>query len=84
MKGIFQDTRSPELKHTRLQMGHKATGLVKLAHKYNLKVHPYTVRKDSLPAYAGTMEELLTILFDDLKVNGVFTDFGDIAVKYLN
>ena len=59
------------------------TGLVEMAHLLNLKVHPYTLRKDRLPDYAETFEDLLHIFFNLAQVDGVITDFPDQAMKYL-
>jgi len=59
------------------------SNFVLLAHKYKLKVHPYTFRADSLPSYAKDMETLLRIFIYDVGVDGVFTDFPDRAVKFL-
>ena len=61
----------------------KLTGLVKMAHLLNLKVHPYTLRKDRLPGYAETFEDLLHIFFNLAQVDGVITDFPDQAMKFL-
>lgn len=58
--------------------------LVKDAHDRQLVVHPYTFRRDSLPQYANSMEELLRIFYFLLGVNGVFTDFPDEAVRLLH
>ncbi|NNE38303.1 MAG: glycerophosphodiester phosphodiesterase [Gammaproteobacteria bacterium] len=60
------------------------TSLVKDAHNLNLAVHPYTLRKDNLPAYVSAFDELLDILFNQAGVDGVFTDFPDLAVKFKN
>lgn len=57
--------------------------LVSIAHKYNLKVHPYTHRVDSLPEGFETSDELLNFLINDQRVDGVFTDFADVVLKYL-
>ena len=54
-----------------------------MAHHLNLKVHPYTMRADRLPDYAETFEDLLHIFFNVVQVDGIFTDFPDQAVKYL-
>ena len=62
----------------------KLTGLVKMAHLRNLKVHPYTLRKDRLPSYAETFEDLLHIFFNLAQVDGVITDFPDQAIKFLD
>ena len=61
----------------------KLTGIVSIAHQLNLKVHPYTMREDRLPDYVETFEDLLHIFFNVVQVDGIFTDFPDQAVKYL-
>jgi hypothetical protein len=42
-------------------------------------VHPYTLRRDALPHGFPTLESLLGTLLD-LGIDGVFTDFPDLAV----
>ena len=61
----------------------KLTGIVSIAHQLNLKVHPFTLRKDRLPDYVETFEDLLDVFFNDVQVDGVFTDFPDQAIEYL-
>ncbi|PKH00483.1 glycerophosphodiester phosphodiesterase [Paraglaciecola sp. MB-3u-78] len=58
------------------------TGFVEQAHIAGLKVHPYTFRKDALPENINT-QQTLQLLFKDLKVDGLFTDFTDTVVTYL-
>lgn len=53
------------------------------AKQYGLSVHTYTVRKDKLPEYANSMEELLEALIK-AGANGIFTDFPDLAVQYFS
>ena len=55
---------------------------VKRAHVLGLKVHPYTYRKDSHPGF-DSFEELLRTSFEQLDVDGVFTDFPDLVATYL-
>lgn len=57
------------------------TDLVKRAHDLGLAVHPYTARRDSLQPGFETFGALIDFLFDDLKVDGVFTDFPDLATQ---
>lgn len=57
--------------------------LVRLAHERGLVVHPYTFRRDSMPAVFSSFEEMLLHFFFDIGVDGVFTDFTDIAVNVL-
>jgi glycerophosphoryl diester phosphodiesterase len=61
----------------------RVTKLVELAHELGLVVHPYTFRSDLLPAYAADYAELLEIFLDDIGVDGVFTDFPDLTVEYI-
>lgn len=61
----------------------KITNLVQLAHDLNLVVHPYTFRRDLLPAYAADYGELLEIFLNDIGVDGVFTDFPDLTVEFI-
>ncbi|WP_339723729.1 glycerophosphodiester phosphodiesterase [uncultured Paraglaciecola sp.] len=58
------------------------TGYVKQAHIAGLQVHPYTFRKDALPDNLDT-QQTLQFLFNDLKIDGLFTDFTDTVVNYL-
>ncbi|ACH94493.1 glycerophosphodiester phosphodiesterase [Borrelia recurrentis] len=59
------------------------TGLISLAHKYNMQVYPYTFRIDALPSYVKDPNELLELLFIKAKVDGLFTDFVDISIKFM-
>lgn len=63
----------------------KTTGLVELAHAAGLKVHPYTFRRESdrIPRYATDFENLLDIFFNQVGVDGVFTDFPDLTVRFI-
>nr|BAX56625.1 glycerophosphodiester phosphodiesterase [Borrelia sp. HF] len=61
----------------------KITELISLAHKYNIEVHPYTFRIDELPSYVNNAHELLDLLFNKAKVDGIFTDFTDIVVNFI-
>lgn len=59
------------------------TDLVKLAHAQKLAVHPYTLRVDELPKYAKSADDLLELLFHGAGVDGLFSDFPDVGVKWL-
>ena len=64
--------------------GHlQITPLVADAHQAGLAVHPYTLRRDQLPGYARNFDELLDIFYRQAGVDGLFTDFPDLAVNYL-
>lgn len=58
------------------------TALVEMAHRLNLQVHPYTFRKEEL--VAQDLDEVMSLLFRDVKIDGIFTDFSDIVVRYLS
>jgi len=57
--------------------------LVEKAHKYNLKVHAYTFRTDQLGDFE-TFEELLKVALYDANADGIFTDFPDKVVQFIN
>ena len=59
------------------------TNFVKQAHIADLKVHPYTFRNDALPDNVDT-QQTLQLLFEELKVDGLFTDFTDTVINYLS
>lgn len=59
------------------------TSLVEWAHERNLEVHPYTFRADALPSYVSGFDELLEVFLVRMKVDGIFTDFPDRAVRFL-
>jgi glycerophosphoryl diester phosphodiesterase len=57
--------------------------LVAEAQRLGLEVHPYTFRADALPNFANSYDELLQIYLGELGVDGLFTDFPDRTVRYL-
>lgn len=59
------------------------TPLVGRAHAAGLVVHPYTFRADpgEVPAYARDFEDWVRIAVDVARVDGVFTDFPDRALR---
>jgi glycerophosphoryl diester phosphodiesterase len=59
----------------------KVTDLAARARKAGLKSHPYTLRADELPKCVTSVDELLTALFTEAKVDGLFTDFPDLCIK---
>lgn len=46
-----------------------------------LALHAYTFRRDALPDYARTLEELLEFFWNEIGVDGVFCDHPDVAVR---
>jgi glycerophosphoryl diester phosphodiesterase len=59
----------------------KVTDLTARARKAGLLSHPYTLRADELPNCATTVDELLHVLFNEAKVDGLFTDFPDLIKR---
>lgn len=59
------------------------TGLVKRAHEEGLLVHPFTFRSDDLPRGFKDFDSLLTFMIDGLSIDGLFTDFPGVVVKFL-
>ena len=75
---------------SQIYLGRDASGqtrlsdLVPRARALGLKVHPYTFRRDDLPAGIGSFTELLDVFFRQAGVDGVFTDFPDLVRSYLD
>jgi glycerophosphoryl diester phosphodiesterase len=61
--------------------GPRVTELARLAHDAGLRLHPYTFRRDDLPSYAATLEGWLEFFFAKARVDGVFCDHPDAAVR---
>ena len=59
----------------------QVTDLAARARKAGLKSHPYTLRADELPKCVTSVDELLSVLFNEAKVDGLFTDFPDLCVR---
>ncbi len=60
--------------------------IVAEAHEEHLDVHPFTFRKekDEMPVYAdGSFETFMDIFYNKIGVDGLFTDFPDIAAAFL-
>ncbi len=48
-----------------------------------LQLHPYTVRRETLPPYVRNIDEMYAALFEQAKADGIFTDFPDTLAQYL-
>ncbi|MCW7554415.1 glycerophosphodiester phosphodiesterase [Endozoicomonas gorgoniicola] len=61
------------------------TPMIKAAKQAGLEVHPYTFRADQgrIPTYADGFEDMLDIFLNRVGVDGVFTDFPDRAVQFI-
>lgn len=58
-----------------------STGLVSAAHDVGLIVHPYTFRADQLAPGFESLQEMIRWFVEVLKIDGVFTDFPDMAIE---
>ena len=54
-----------------------------LAKKLDFKIHPYTLRNDALPKGIKSEKQLLILLKDKLKVDGVFSDNINTSIPLL-
>lgn len=63
--------------------GYSLSGLGDAARKAGMRLHSWTLRVDSLPKGVKTPEEALDVAFKQLKLDGLFSDFPDVAVNYL-
>ena len=61
----------------------RTSPLVEAAHKLHLKVHPWTIRRDALPKEVESLDSLHQVLFQQLGVDGAFSDFPDLTVQYV-
>jgi glycerophosphoryl diester phosphodiesterase len=61
----------------------KDPDFVKRAHDAGLLVHPYTLRKDALPSKYSSFDNELNQFYNVYGVDGVFTDFADVAAAFL-
>jgi glycerophosphoryl diester phosphodiesterase len=59
----------------------RASDVAKAAKQAGLLLHPYTFRRDQLPEYAASLDELLELFFAEIGVDGVFCDHPDVAVR---
>jgi glycerophosphoryl diester phosphodiesterase len=58
-----------------------STGLVSMAHELGLLVHPWTFRADQLAPGFESLQEMIRWFVDEIKIDGVFTDFPDMAFE---
>ena len=60
----------------------RITKLAEWAHERGMQINPYTLRADALPSYAKTFDDLLELFLVTIGVDGVFTDFPDLARNF--
>lgn len=59
------------------------TPMVKDVADAKLQLHPYTVRKDALPPFFNNIDEMFQALLIEAGSTGVFTDFPDLGVQFV-
>lgn len=67
-----------------VEQRHDDLAVLPLAHRardLGLSLHPYTFRRDDLPPYVRSLDELLEFFFLNVRVGGVFCDHPDVAVR---
>ena len=80
----YADAIGPSIEQLLLAGMGKTEGnkMVDKAHEFNLKVHAYTFRKDEHPNF-DDFESLLQYGFNDINLDGGFTDFPDTVINFL-
>jgi len=83
----YADGIGPAISHLLLARNpdgtRRTSALVEAAHQLQLKVHPWTIRADDLPKEVDALETLHRVLFTQLRVDGAFSDFPDLTLKYV-
>lgn len=63
--------------------GYTISNIADEARKNGMKVHSWTFRKDAPFKGFDNANDALDVAFKDLKLDGLFSDFPDVVVKYL-
>lgn len=58
----------------------RASSVLERIRAAGVRLHPYTFRRETLPPYVPALESLLEFFLAELRVDGLFCDFPDIAV----
>ena len=83
---VCSDLRFDELARVRTEVMPALAAdyqLVLLAHELGLMAHPFTLLSDAGFDERQSFEDLLDTLFDDLKIDGAFTDFPEAVLRFL-
>ena len=62
----------------------RPTELAAIAHAQGLVIHPYTYRADDLPPGFASLQELVQFSVNELRIDGLFTDFTDLVIDILD
>lgn len=84
---VYADAIGPSIEQLILTAAGKSKqeqkNLAQRAHQLNLKIHAYTFRQDEHPNF-DSFDELLKFALYDLDIDGVFTDFPDKVISFLD
>ncbi len=61
----------------------KYTDMVEDIQTTKMENHPYTIRKDALPKFVKNIDEMYDALLNKSGATGLFTDFPDLGVKFV-
>ncbi len=73
-KLLIADSKSEKIEYS---------NFVTEAHELGLKVHVYALREDDVKDYSN-FNEMMNSLFFEANIDGVFTDFPDVVIEFLN
>lgn len=59
------------------------TDMVEDVKTNKMELHPYTVRNDALPPFVKDINEMFDALYNKSGATGLFTDFPDLGVKFV-
>lgn len=59
------------------------TNMVKEINDSKMECHPYTIRKDALPKFVDNVDELYNAILYQANATGLFTDFPDLGVHFV-
>lgn len=62
----------------------RLSDLAERAHERGLLVHPYTFRADALPPGIDSFQRLHELFINELRVDGIFTDFPDLSRQFID
>jgi glycerophosphoryl diester phosphodiesterase len=62
----------------------RLSDLAERAHERGLLVHPYTFRADALPPGIHSFQQLHELFLNELRVDGIFTDFPDLSRQFID
>lgn len=84
---VYADALGPSIEQLIVasvgKSGQEKKNFIQRARKANLKIHAYTFRKDEHPNFVSFDESLKFALYE-LDIDGVFTDFPDTVINFLN